>query len=336
MTDPTPSRMRTEIDEIPRAAVRLGRPEAQGCLRACAESLRDAPPRLVVTVARGSSDHAATYLSYCLQIALGIPVASLGPSVASVYGAQLKVPGAVAFAISQSGSSADLTSATEMLIAGGARPLVLTNSRESRLAALGQPSLEIAAGPEQAIAATKSYVNTILAGLWLLAHWSGDRALASGLQAMPEALDRALAAPLGAVTDHIGDASDLTVTARGPALGLALEAALKLQEVLGRHATAYSGAEVMHGPITRMGEGYPILALGDPRDPGVGPALDRLGSQGARVLALADHVPPGPDHPFLAALPQIVHLYAALETRARQEGRDPDAPRFLKKETVTL
>jgi glucosamine--fructose-6-phosphate aminotransferase (isomerizing) len=289
-----------------------------------------------VTVARGSSDHAATYLSYCLQIALGVPVASLGPSVASVYGARLQVPGTLALAISQSGSSADLARATEMLIAGGARPLVLTNTGESRLAALGRPVIDIAAGPERAIAATKSFVNTILAGLWLLAHWSGDRALLSGLHAMPEALERALAAPLGASMDHFGDALDLTVTARGPALGLALEAALKLQEVLGRHATAYSGAEVMHGPITRMGDGYPILALGDPGDPGVGPALDRLRRQGARVLALADHVPAGPEHPFLAALPQIVHLYAALETRARHEGRDPDAPRFLKKETVTL
>lgn len=336
MTDPTPSRMRTEIAEIPQAAARLGEPAAQAALSRCADMLRETAPRLVVTVARGSSDHAATYLSYCLQIALGLPVASFGPSVASVYAARLHVPDSVALAISQSGSSGDLAKATEMLAAGGARPIVLTNTLDSPLAALGRPSLDISAGPERAIAATKSYVNTILAGLWLLAHWSKDRALADGLRRMPEAFSTSLDAPVEPLIEGIGAPRDLTVTARGPALGLANEAALKLQEVLGRHATAYSGAEVMHGPITRMGEGYPILALGHPTDPGVGPALERLRGQGARVLALADHVPTGPDHPFLAPLPQIVHLYAALEALATAEGRDPDAPRFLNKETKTL
>ncbi|MGR3436675.1 MAG: SIS domain-containing protein, partial [Shimia sp.] len=285
----------------------------------------------LATVARGSSDHAATLLNYAIQIGTGTPVMSVGPSVASVHGARLRAQGAAAVALSQSGASTDLAEALAMLTEGGARPMVLTNTPDSALGALGRPTLDILAGPERAVAATKSFVNTALAGLWVLAHWSGDQALRRGLETMPEALEAALAASRGTLAGVLATSPDIVCCARGPAYGVAHEAALKLQEVLGHAAAAYSGAEILHGPIGRMQDGVPVIAFGTADDPGMAQARARL----ARVVSMTDTVPTRQDHPALVALPQIAAFYAAVEETAQALGRDPDAPPHLRKETVT-
>lgn len=328
--------MRKETAEIPEATARLATPDAQAVLIEAGRTVARADPSLILTVARGSSDHAATFLSYATQIATGVPVASFAPSVASVYKARMKAPNAVAMAISQSGASTDLATATRFLANGGALSVVLTNTADSPLAALGQPTLDILAGPECAVAATKSFVNSILAGMWLLAHWTEDTALADGLRAIPDSFAQALAAPTDALVEVLVRAPELTFTARGTDLGLAAEAALKVQEILGRGAVAHSGAEILHGPVSRMAEGHRVIAFGDPGAKGLEAATQRLSVQGAALF----HMPPvaGADMlpPFLRTLPRIAAFYRAIEIAAGDIGTDPDNPQFLLKETVTL
>ncbi len=334
---PRPSRMAAEIAEIPAVAARLAGPGPQAALAEIAARARRLAPPAVLTLARGSSDHAATCLAYAMMLGLGLPVASLPPSVASVNGQMLAVRGMLGLAISQSGQSPDLVASAAMLARAGAEVVVLTNRPDSPLAVAGV-AFDIAAGPEQAVAATKSFVASILAGLWLVAHWSGDRRLAAALAAMPEALDAALAAGPGDLAGALAGARHVTAIARGPALGLAAEAALKLRELAGRPADGFSAAEVLHGPSALLTGGAPVLVFGAADAPGLAEAETRLTAQGARLIRLSARLPAPPAparHPFTAALPQIVPVYAALEGLARAEGRDPDRPAHLSKETAT-
>lgn len=332
-----PSRLEREIAEIPEAAARLAAEPAQAVLRAEAARLRDLAPPVVLTAARGSSDHAATVLKYAAELSLSLPVASVGPSVASVYGAALRVPGTAAFALSQSGASADLAALGRMLRSGGARLVVLTNRPDSPLGREGSAVIDVLAGPEEAVAATKSFVSTVLAGLWLVAHWSGDAALLRALRAQPEALAAALGADAAPLDALLSSPRRLTAVGRGPHLGLALEAGLKIREVLGRAADGYSAAEVLHGPATLIDAEAGILAFGDASDTGTADALAQLDRQGAAVVRLARLVPePAETHPLTVGLGQIAAFYAAVERAARAEGLDPDRPRFLRKETVTI
>lgn len=337
MTSNSPSFMRAEIEEIPAAAQRLESAQAQAKLAEAGAFLRDADPLVLVTVARGSSDHAATCLSYAVQLALGIPVASVGPSISSVYGSKLRADRAAMLAISQSGASADLIAVTQMLKEQGASRLVLTNTSGSELAGLADHAIDIAAGPEHAVAATKSFVNSILAGLWLVAHWAQDDLLKKALRALPGAFAKALQAQTPELSALLHDRERFTVTARGPAFGLAQEAALKAQEVLGRGSAAFSAAELLHGPASLMADGHKVLVLSDASNRGVEQAVAQLKDQGAHLVCLKDSVDfPSHPHPLTDTLPQIVAYYSALEKAAQALGFDPDAPRFLKKETVTL
>lgn len=333
-----PSRMAAEIAEIPAAAARLCDPARQERLREAARALRDLAPPAVLTVARGSSDHAATCLKYAIELSLRRPVASVGPSVVSVHDVTLHVPGMAALAISQSGASTDLRLLTERLRQGGARTFALVNRADSALAAAADMAIDVAAGPERAVAATKSFVNSLLAGLWIVSHWAGDAALAEALRAIPEALAGAVEGEAeGVLFDWLCEAGPLTVLGRGPALGLALEAALKAREVLARPAEAFSAAEVLHGPGATIAEGHQVMVLGDPVADGAGAARAQVAAQGARWLAVEDVQPPPPvRHRLTDALPQLARCYAAVERAARARGLDPDRPRFLKKETITV
>lgn len=180
--------MLREIDEIPSAARRLAAPGAQADVAALAARLRALAPPAVLTVARGSSDHAATYLSYVIGHALGLPVASVGPSLHSIWGRDLQARGTVTLAISQSGQSRDILALTEALSAAGSLTVAVTDKPDSPLARTAELRLATLAGPETAVAATKSFSNSILAGLWLAAHWAEDTALIEALLALPDRL----------------------------------------------------------------------------------------------------------------------------------------------------
>lgn len=334
--------MKREVEEMPEAAARLlARVDA---MRAAGEALRAANPHVIVTVARGSSDHAAAFLKYAIELTAGIPVASLGPSLASIYKAKLKLGTAAAFAISQSGKSPDIVAMTEAARRAGAVTIGFTNTAGSPLAAGVDHSIDIAAGLEQSVAATKSFVNSALAGLVVLAHWQRDEALLAALEALPNQLEAAIACDWCTLAERLDGEDSLFVLGRGPCLAIANEVALKFKETCSLHAEAYSGAEVMHGPMALVGPGFPLLALAvdDRAQASIVAAADTLAAKGAsafitsRQSSRAISLPfVATGHPLTAPLALIASFYAFVETFARRLGLNPDEPRHLRKVTET-
>ncbi|HWA20451.1 MAG TPA: SIS domain-containing protein [Devosia sp.] len=335
--------MRLEIEEIPEAARRLlaGAPDLETAGRA----LRESHPLTIVTIARGSSDHAASFLKYAIELVAGIPVASIGPSIMSVYGRELRLERCAAIAISQSGKSPDIVSMTQSAKRNGALTISLTNTAESALAEAGDVAIALKAGKEQSVAATKSFVNSIVAGLAILAYWQGDQALLGALRSLPDQLAAAISLDWSPLLNALSGHNDLYVLGRGPGLAIAAEAALKFKETCGIHAEAYSSAEVLHGPARILENGFPVLALAarDAAESGIAEIADRLAAQGATVLATTlrtrsarslPFVETG--HPVTDALVLIGGFYAFVECLSRQRGFDPDRPPHLRKITETV
>lgn len=336
--------MRKEIEEIPEAVARLLRDSAEPA-GDIAEAIRKSDPLMFATIARGSSDHAAYFLKYAFEIALGLPCASLGPSLASIYGVVPRVNRAAILAISQSGQSPDIITMTEATRKGGGLTIALVNTLPSPLANICAHALNISAGPERSVAATKSYVCSVIAGLMLLAELSPDPGLPDALRAFPEKLRNALDCDWGNLVDDFENSQSVYVLGRGPSLAIAHEVALKFKETCAMHAEAYSAAEIMHGPIELAGRGFPVLALAarDRAEQNVAAIADDLARNGTFVhatspLCRAARILPVPDagHPLLNALVQIVPCYVFLEALSRRRGRDPDHPARLSKVTETI
>lgn len=335
------SQLARETREIPQAVARLL--DSPSDIITAADALRAADPALLMTVARGSSDHAATFLAYAAGIMAGLPVASVGPSLASVYGAQLRAERAACLAVSQSGASPDIVATTTMLRDRGALTLALTNHPDSPLAQAAHHVLPLHAGPERAVAATKTVVNSIVAGLMLLAHLRRDAILTAALHALPRLLETALSADWSPLQDALQDTDRLYCLGRGPCYALSNEAALKLKETCQLQAESFSGAEVQHGQMSVVGPGFPVLVLAvqDAARAGQRALATRLAGMGARVFLTdtAEGATPLPAlrtaHPLTDPLPLIVSVYALAERLARARGIDPDAPRHLQKVTRT-
>lgn len=340
----TDTHMAREVAEIPQAAARF-LAKARPGVAAAAAALRRADPGLVVTVARGSSDHAATYLKYAIELMAGIPVASVGPSVASIYRRPLRLAGAACIGISQSGQSPDIVEMMRAAGAGGALTVALTNHAESPMARAVAHALPLMAGPERSVAATKTFTGSILAGLALLAEWQEDDGLRAALATLPEAFSAALTLDWSALEDRLATARSLYVLGRGPAFAIACEAALKGKETCGLHAEAYSAAEVLHGPAAIVSAHFPVLALGveDAALPQVRATAERLAAQGADVFITGADVPGAVTlptvaglHPMLAPLVLAAAWYRFVEAVARRRGHDPDTPPHLRKVTETV
>lgn len=337
------SHMETEVAEIPQAAARF-LSESRPALLAAAQALRAADPSLVVTVARGSSDHAASYLKYVVELAAGIPVASVGPSVASVYGRALRLAGSACVGISQSGQSPDIVAMMRAAVEGGALTFAITNVEGSPLAEAAAHALPLRAGVERSVAATKTFVSSCVAGLALVAEWQEDDDLRTAVAGLPEALGAALALDWSPLAKRLADATSAYVVGRGPAFAMASEAALKLKETCGLHAEAFSAAEILHGPSAIAGAHFPVLAFAvdDAARAGVVATAARLAAQGAEVFvtgADAEGAVTLPSvaglHPLVAPLVLIVGLYGIVPDLARQRGLDPDRPAYLRKVTET-
>ena len=309
-------------------------------LRELAARLSARPPALVVTCARGSSDHAATFGKYLIETAVGRIVASAGPSVVSVYGARLDLAGALVIAVSQSGKSPDLVRMASAARDAGALVVGLINDEASPLAGACELVIPLCAGPERAVAATKSFLLAGLGFIQLAAAWTGDPGLADAAARAPDAL-----AAAGALDWDLGlaTAPRAYVVGRGPGLAAALEIALKLKETCRIHAEAFSTAEVLHGPVTLVDPGFPVLAFGQPdaSADGVREVLARLVALGADVrstLAVpgAALLPTVDAPPLLAPLCQVLSCYLALPRLAAARGLDPDRPQHLAKVTETI
>lgn len=340
----TKTHMRREIEEIPEAVSRL-LAGSGAALAAGGEALRTSNPRTIVTIARGSSDHAAAFLKYAIELTAGVPVASIGPSIVSIYDRELKLEGCAALAVSQSGRSPDIVALARSARRNGALGFALTNTADSPLAQACDHTIDLRAGPERSVAATKSFVSSVVAGLALLAHWQRDDALLAALAALPDDLERAIGCDWSALSEGIAERHSLYVLGRGPALAIAGEAALKFKETCAIHAEAYSAAEVLHGPARIVEQGYPVLALAarDAAESSVAEITDRLAGQGARAFitsdraAAAERLPFAPArHELTDALALVATFYAFVEALSRRRGHDPDVPPHLRKVTETL
>lgn len=336
--------MRVEIEEIPEAAWRL-LTDSDTALRETGEALRRQSPVMIATIARGSSDHAASFLKYAIELVAGVPVASIGPSIMSVYGRELALERCVAIAISQSGKSPDIVSMTQSARRNGAFTIALTNTAGSPLAEAGNIGIDLNAGVEKSVAATKSFVNSIVAGLAILGHWREDSALLAALDALPGHLGAAISLDWSPLLNALAGRNDLYVLGRGPGLAIAAEAALKFKETCGIHAEAYSAAEVLHGPARIVENGFPVLALvaRDAAEAGVAEIADRLAAQGATVFVTTSRAKSAQilpsvatGHPLTDALALIVGFYAFVEGFSRHRGFDPDRPPHLRKVTETV
>lgn len=337
--------MRREIEEIPSATARLLEKGSEERAQA-GEALRALDPRCIVTVARGSSDHAASYLKYAIELATGVPVASVGPSVASIYGAKLRLAGMGCIGISQSGRSPDIVGLLRAAKAGGALTCAITNDEGSPMAGTADHSLALRAGPERSVAATKSFVTSIVTGLALLAEWREDAALRAALNGLPEVFERAISCDWAQLSDRLVRAQSLYVLGRGPGFAIANEMALKFKETSGLHAESFSAAEVLHGPAAIVQAGFPVLALGveDAALDRLEATAQRLVGQGADVFLTAPGKAEGavilPSvgglHPLVAPLVPVVSFYAFIEALARRRGFHPDTPPHLRKVTETV
>ncbi|WP_277978751.1 SIS domain-containing protein [Sphingomonas phyllosphaerae] len=341
--DATATLMHAEAAEAGAAVARLLEAN-RATLAALGERLRAAPPAVVVTCARGSSDHAATYGKYLIETFVGVPVASAAPSVASVYAADVASSGALCIAISQSGRSPDLLASVAAQKAAGAHVVALVNDTTSPLAEAADTLVPLMAGPERSVAATKSYIAALAALALLTAEWSQDAALTKALDRLPERLGAAWALDWSGVVALLRDASNLFVIGRGLGFGVAQEAALKLKETCALHAEAFSSAEVRHGPMAIVNAGFPLIAFAtsDQAGDGVREAAAEFARRDARV-ALADAAQDGAgspaalrDHPALEPVLMIQSFYRMANALSVARGLDPDSPRHLSKVTKTL
>ncbi|OUS29148.1 glutamine--fructose-6-phosphate aminotransferase [Thalassotalea sp. 42_200_T64] len=293
-------------------------------------------PKMVMIIGRGSSDHAGVFGKYLLEIELGIPTFAAAPSVASVYGKTLKLDNAFVIVISQSGRSPDILSQAQMAKDAGAYVVALVNDKTSPLAELADDVLPLKAGPENSVAATKSYLATLSALLQLAAYWSKNDELISALETLPAALDKVIAAPTQLSIEGLGDTRNLVVLGRGLGYAVSKEIALKLKEVCSIHAEAFSSAEFLHGPVTLVAQQLTIIDchINDESDQAHKAQINEVTSRGADMIHLAQVV--NDVHPRLAPLLVLQRFYLDVEKVALAKGFNPDEPQGLKKVTRTL
>jgi glutamine---fructose-6-phosphate transaminase (isomerizing) len=340
--DPACTRMFREAGEAG-AAVRTQLDRNRVAARELGARLRKAPPRAVVTCARGSSDHAATFAKYLFETRAGVLVASAAPSIASVYGARQDLRECLFIAISQSGRSPDLIATLDAAKEAGALTVALVNDEDSPLATSADYALPLCAGEEQSVAATKSYLASLAALVHLTAEWIGDADMARALARTPDDMERAWQLDWQGALDTLRPASHLYVIARGVGLGIAQEAALKCKETCGLHAESFSSAEVRHGPQALLHENFPALvfAQDDETRDGVVALAGDLVARGVDVLLAGAPLPGAIALPTLASHPVIEPLlvaqsfYRLANALAIARGCDPDRPPHLRKITET-
>ena len=342
--------VRDEILEQPEAAARFLATQADA-VESLAAAIRDRDIEHVVIAARGSSDHAAIYAQYVLGVRHGMTAGLATPSVVSVYRADPRLAHALVIAISQSGASPDILAVVEAARAQGAPTVALTNDPASPLAAAADWTVALSAGPERAIAATKTYTASLLAVAAISAALTGDPADRAAVASIPDALAAMLALePEMADAARAHAAADRAlVIARGYEYATAREWAIKIKELAHVFADPYSAADFAHGPVALVEDGVPVIAI--VRD---GPTADGLVEQLGRLRAdldpdlmvLSDRADalgiatrpvtlPVPAAEWLAPIATIVagQLHAMHLTIAR--GKDPDAPRSIMKVTRT-
>ena len=338
--------MAAEIKEQPEIYARILR-EGKRHIHEAVRAITARKPRFVLFVARGTSDHAALYAKYLVETRLGLPAGLASPSTMTIYDARPDLRDVLVLAISQSGSSPDLLDPVARARAAGAITVAITNAPDSPLATVAEFHLDVLAGPERAVAATKSYTAELLT-LYLLieALAGGDGAAA---WALPERAAAVLAREdeVAALAVRYRFAEQMVVTARGYNYPTAREVALKLMETSYLVAHAFSGADLLHGPMAMIERGFPVIAI-VPEGPGgaaLRPVLERLREREADTLIVGDPdaarlgtvglALPDAGPEVLTPLLTILPMQQFAWYLACQRGGDPDQPRGLQKVTET-
>jgi len=335
--------MYREAGQAP-AVVRTQLEHNAAIMRELGAVLRKLSPRVVVTGARGSSDHAATFAKYLIETHTDALTTSAAPSLSSVYDTRTNLRDTLFLAISQSGKSPDLLAMAEKAKASGAHVVSLCNSPDSPLSRLAHHAIDLCAGAETSVAATKSYIASLSAIIQLLGHWIGNETLLDALQHAPGQLEQAWNLDWSVARDALQPVNNLFIVGRGYGLGVAQEAALKLKETCGLHAEAFSAAEVQHGPMALVRKNFPVLAFSQSDDTreGIETLARDFVSRGAKVL-LAGATTPGAfslptvtAHPVIEPMLMIQSFYRMAESLAIARGLDPDTPPHLRKVTETV
>ena len=328
--------MAAEIAEAPAVVARQAEALAQP-VAALAQRLRHQPPVVVVTCARGSSGHAATFAKHLIELTLGIPVAAAAPSIATVYQRELRLGGQLFLAVSQSGRSDDLIELTANARRAGALTVGVINVADSPLAEVCELVLPVCAGPEHSVAATKTVVGTLSVFLRLAAAWTADAEMRDAAAALPDRLHGAAEAHWDAAVETIVPATSLVTIGRGPTLAIAREAALKLKETCSLHAEAFSAAEFRHGPLVLVERDSPVILFrpADAAGDTVGALTDDLRRKGAAVLTAGDGGTLPAGAAAADAICQLQAFYGAAVRIAARRGLDVDRPRHLRKVTRT-
>jgi glucosamine--fructose-6-phosphate aminotransferase (isomerizing) len=306
--------------------------------------LRSTNFNTALTVARGSSDHAANYCAYLIMARMGRIVASLPMSLVTLYKSPLVTRDTLTIAISQSGQSPDVVEPIRYFRDGGATTVALVNDIDSPLAAAAEWAMPLHAGKEQSVAATKSFITSLVAGARLVAQWQNDPELSDGLAALPDALRLAARTDWSAALEVLTPARNIMVVGRGISFPIALESALKFKETSALQAEAFSGAEIKHGPMALIEDGYPLLifATRGPTQAGLIQLATEMRGRGARVLLAApadvadrDLTLPVAATPDLDPIVAVQAFYVMAAHLAKARGMDPDRPRHLSKVTKT-
>jgi glucosamine--fructose-6-phosphate aminotransferase (isomerizing) len=318
-------------------------------MREVGQRLRRLAPPFVATLGRGSSDHAASFAKILFETRAGIPTFSHSPSIGSLYGlTSAHFRGALLIAISQSGRSPDLLAAARDVQRMGGLVLAFVNDAESPLAELADTVVPIHAGTEKSVAATKSFIGTVVALAHLTAEWTQDAELLATLPLLPSALQNATGADWSAAIPLLRRTRSMFVLGRGLTLPIAGEAALKLKETSRLHAEAFSIAEVAHGPMTLIEKDSPVLIFGpiDEAREGLRDRIEDFVARGAKVIAgglindvarahqiLPVQISCGP---VVNAIADVQSFYGLANALAIARDLDPDVPPYLAKVTATL
>jgi glucosamine--fructose-6-phosphate aminotransferase (isomerizing) len=281
----------SEIFEQPGAISRV-LTESLPDVRALVQAVRSADVRYVALAARGTSDNAAIYAKYLLQILCGVPVLLTAPSVHTIYGATVNYRDALVVGVSQSGAGEDICEVVSAARKAGAVTAAITNTEDSKLAQTAEFLLPCRAGREYAVAATKTYTTTLAIFALIAAEWSGNADFASGLRHIPEIAESTLAVSepvIPALARTLFHAEKMLTVARGPHFATAIEASLKIAETSGTTTQSFSSADLLHGPIASVAGRTPCLLFapsGKSAD-GMVELADKLGERNARVIRLS-------------------------------------------------
>jgi glucosamine--fructose-6-phosphate aminotransferase (isomerizing) len=331
-----------EINECPAAIDRSLNANA-ATIRVLAARAASHPPRLILTVGRGSSAHALAFVAEALRNRIGVPVFSLPLSTASVFHSPLDLSGVWIIFASQSGASPDLLAVAEMAQKQNVLTIGLVNDDSSPLAGSVRHLLPLAVGPEQSIAATKSCLATAALGLALVGAM-GDNGLETVIGSLPGVFEQALILDWSPALLSLERHDKLFLVGRGPGLTVVKELALKIQELAGVFTRAISAAEILHGPIMAANSSTGALVLSDDQatQPSCILAWQALRERGAEAVWLGGSPEMIPElgrvqhaEPLLRYLGYQLAGYRLAFELSQAHGRNPDAPGGLMKATKT-